>query len=194
MQRDDRERMKQHRGMVVWLTGLSGSGKSTLSGRLEASLLEAGYHTYLLDGDNLRHGLNRDLDFSPESRCENIRRAGEVAALMLDAGLVVVCAFVSPYAADRRQVRCAVGAGSFFEVHVKANLDVCRSRDPKGLYRLQSLGKLHGLTGVDAPYEVPEHPDLVLDTSVSSEDQSAAALFDALVPRLVHIAPERNHV
>src|SRR5204862_4165231 len=144
-----------HRGAVVWLTGLSGAGKSTIAAALEKELFQRAMHTYVLDGDNLRHGLNSNLGFSPEDRAENIRRVGEVAKLMADAGTVVITSFISPYRVDRARARAiALQAGAeFVEIFVDAPLSVCEQRDPKGLYRKALSGKLHGLTGIDAPYE-----------------------------------------
>jgi adenylylsulfate kinase len=161
----DRERLLAQRGCVVWLTGLSGSGKSTVAGAVEARLVAAGHAAYVLDGDNVRHGLCSDLGFSPEHRAENIRRVGEVAALLADAGLVTVTAFISPYRADRARARRAVGEGRFLEIHLDVPLAVCEERDPKQLYRKARAGEIRDLTGVDAPYEAPERADLVLDTA-----------------------------
>ena len=157
--------MLGQRGCVVWLTGLSGSGKSTLAAGLEAALVGAGRAAYVLDGDNLRHGLNSDLGFSPADRAENIRRAGEVAALFADAGLITITSFISPYRADRDVARAAVGAGRFLEVWLDTPLEVCEARDPKQLYRRARAGEIEEFTGVSAPYEPPPDPALVLDTS-----------------------------
>ena len=165
-----------HDGGVVWLTGLSASGKSTLAMGLEERLLALGYACYTLDGDNIRHGLNGNLGFSPEDRAENIRRVGEVAALFADAGLICITAFISPYRQDRLLARQAAQRTSFHEVHVAANLAACEARDPKGLYRKARAGALRDFTGIDAPYEVPETPELVLDTGHDSPDASLARL------------------
>lgn len=162
--RADRERRNAHKGGVLWLTGLSGAGKSTIAAALEAALFARGYAAYGLDGDTLRHGLNANLGFSPEDRAENIRRAAAVAALMADAGLLVISAFISPYRADRDQARRAVGAG-FHEIHVSTPLAECERRDPKGLYQRARAGEINDFTGISAPYEAPEHADLTLDTS-----------------------------
>jgi adenylylsulfate kinase len=174
--RAHREAMHGHRGVMLWLTGLSGSGKTTIAHGLEDALLQRTINAYVLDGDNLRHGLSRDLGFSPEERSEHIRRVGEVARLFVDAGLIVLCAFVSPFRADRDQLRSlmapdpSAGAnaaalpGDFVEVYVKASLEACRARDPKGLYRKAAAGKIADLTGVAAPYEPPLSPELVVDT------------------------------
>lgn len=154
-----------HKGAVIWLTGLSGSGKSTLAMMAEKALFARGFQVYVLDGDNVRRGLSQDLAFGPEDRAENIRRVGEVAALFADAGLVVITAFISPYRADRERARRAAGA-AFHEVYLKASLEACEARDPKGLYRRARAGRIAEFTGVSAPYEVPEQPDLVLDTGM----------------------------
>jgi adenylyl-sulfate kinase len=162
--RGDRERRNGHRGVTVWLTGLSGSGKSTLARRLEAALFERGCQVYVLDGDNLRYGLNRDLGFSPEDRAENIRRIGEVARLLTSSGAIVVTAFISPYRADRDLTRALMPEGDFVETYLECPLEVCEARDPKGLYRKARRGELKNFTGISAPYEAPETPELVLRT------------------------------
>lgn len=156
------------RGVTVWLTGLPGSGKSTIAHRLEERLVGSGRAGYVLDGDNVRHGLNADLGFSPEDRTENIRRIGEVARLMADAGLVVAVPVISPYRADRARARAAHAAAGipFREVWVATPLEVCEERDPKGMYAAARAGKITSFTGIDAPYEPPESPDLTVDTSV----------------------------
>ncbi len=171
--RADREKAHGHRGVTVWLTGLSGSGKSTVAHRLERLLLERGAFVYVLDGDNVRHGLNRDLGFSPEARMENIRRVGEVARLFTDAGAIVVTAFISPYRQDRERLRALMGEGDFVEVHVAAPLEVCEARDPKGLYKRARAGEIPEFTGVTAPYEAPETPEVILHTD--QEDAEACA-------------------
>lgn len=161
--REDRERLHGHKGAVVWFTGLSGSGKSTIAGALEEALHRLGVSTWLLDGDNVRHGLCSDLGFSDADRKENIRRVGEVANLMVDAGLVVLTAFISPHRAERQRVCERVGAGRFIEVFVDTPLEVCESRDPKGLYKKARAGELRNFTGIDAVYEAPESPDIHLN-------------------------------
>lgn len=173
----DRSRRYGHQGGVVWLTGLSGSGKSTLAMGLEAALLARGYACYTLDGDNIRHGLNGDLGFAPAERTENIRRVGEVAGLFADAGLICITAFISPYLADRAQARHAARHTRFHEIHVAADLATCEARDPKGLYRRAREGSLGHFTGIDAPYEAPEHPDLSIDTARESHDVSLENLL-----------------
>ena len=160
--RAERETLHQHRGAVLWFTGLSGSGKSTLAGALEAALYARGVSTYLLDGDNIRHGLCRDLGFSEADRKENIRRVGEVAKLMMDAGLVVLTAFISPYRAERQQVRDLTGEHNFYEIFVDTPLEICEARDPKGLYKKARAGELINFTGIDSAYETPVNPELHL--------------------------------
>ncbi len=176
----------QHRGAVVWLTGLSGAGKSTIARALEKELFQLSMHTYVLDGDNLRHGLNANLGFSPEDRAENIRRVGEVAKLMADAGIVVITSFISPYRADRTRARAiALQAGAeFVEVFVDAPLSVCEGRDPKGLYQKARAGALKGFTGVDAPYEPPEDPEIVVHTHEQTPTECIDQIMGALLPRL----------
>ena len=171
----ERTKRNGHPGMVVWLTGLSGSGKSTIAIELERRLFDQGYQVYVLDGDNLRHGLNADLGFSPEARAENIRRVGEVAALMVRAGFVVVTAFISPYRSDRERARRAAG-GNFHEVYIKASLAVCEERDPKGLYKRARAGEIADFTGVSAPYEEPERPDVIVDTEAMDVERSVDAV------------------
>ena len=167
-----RQQRYGHAGAVIWLTGLSASGKSTLAMGLEERLLAMGYACYTLDGDNVRRGLNADLGFSPEDRNENIRRVGEVAALFADAGLICITAFISPYRQDRLLARRAAKHSSFHEIHVAADLATCEARDPKGLYRKARSGELLDFTGVDAPYEIPECPELVLPTEIETVEDS----------------------
>lgn len=183
--RIERENRNGHKGGVLWLTGLSGAGKSTLALEVERALFAKGYHVYVLDGDNLRHGLNSNLGFSPEDRTENIRRVGEVAALFADAGFVCVSAFISPYREDRARARAAAG-DSFHEIHVKADLATCESRDPKGLYKRARLGEIPDFTGISAPYEEPENPELAVDTASLSIADSAAIVLD-YVARNLHL-------
>ncbi|WP_017345514.1 adenylyl-sulfate kinase [Pantoea sp. A4] len=161
--REAREQQHGHQGVVLWFTGLSGSGKSTVAGALEQALHAAGVSTYLLDGDNVRHGLCRDLGFSDDDRKENIRRVGEVAKLMVDAGLVVLTAFISPHRAERQMVREQLGEGQFIEVFVDTPLAICEARDPKGLYKKARAGELRNFTGIDSAYEAPEAPEIQLD-------------------------------
>jgi bifunctional enzyme CysN/CysC len=178
--KEGRSALKGHRPAVVWLTGLSGSGKSTIANLLEKRLHSVGVHSFLLDGDNVRHGLNRDLGFSAEDRAENIRRVAETARLMVDAGLVVIVAFISPFRAERRLARSRVDPGEFVEVHVDASLEVAEGRDPKGLYRKARAGELRDFTGIDSPYEVPEAPELVIDTATTSPEDAVAAIVTTL--------------
>jgi bifunctional enzyme CysN/CysC len=175
-----------HKGAIVWLTGLSGSGKSTLSHALDRELFNLGMQTYILDGDNIRHGLNSNLGFSPEDRVENIRRVAEVARLMADAGVVVVTAFISPYQADRRRARaiaCESGV-DFYEVYVSAPLEVCEQRDTKGLYKKARAGEIKQFTGIDAPYEAPSDPEITVETGKQSVNESIAHILDFLRERL----------
>lgn len=160
----ERQRAKRHKSAVLWFTGLSASGKSTISVALETALHQRAIHTYRLDGDNVRFGLNKNLGFSPEDRTENIRRIGEVSKLMIDAGIMTLTAFISPYREDRQQVRELLEPGEFIEVYVKASLASCEERDPKGLYKKARSGEIKGFTGIDAPYEEPENPEIVIDT------------------------------
>jgi len=180
--RADRERANGHKSAVLWFTGLSASGKSTLAHAVENTLFDRGCNTYVLDGDNIRHGLNKDLGFSPQDREENIRRIGEVATLFADAGVLAITAFISPYRADRDKAR-AIGGDSFIEVYVKCDLDVCEARDPKGLYKKARAGQIPEFTGISAPYEEPDHPELVIDTSYETLEQSAARVIAYLEER-----------
>jgi adenylylsulfate kinase len=162
--REQREKLLNQRGATLWLTGLSGSGKSTLAVTAEAALLERGHLAYVLDGDNVRHGLNKNLGFSPEDRTENIRRIGEVAKLFTDTGVIVFTSFISPYRADRDAARALFEDGDFIEVHLDASVETCEGRDPKGLYKKARAGEIPEFTGISAPYEAPLNPELVLDT------------------------------
>lgn len=175
-----------HRGAVVWLTGLSGAGKSTIAQALERELFHRAVHTYVLDGDNIRHGLNSNLGFAPEDRVENIRRVSEVAKLMADAGTVVVTAFISPYRMDRRRAReiALEGNAEFIEVFVDAPLEVCETRDPKNLYKKARAGEIRDFTGIGAPYEAPEDPEIVVHTDQQTVDESVATILEQLLPRL----------
>jgi adenylylsulfate kinase len=178
-----REQRNGHRGAVLWFTGLSGAGKSTIANLVEQRLFAAGCHTYVCDGDNIRHGLNRDLGFSPEDRVENIRRIAEVARLMLDAGQIVMTAFISPYRADRQWARQRIGNDDFIEIYCRCTLQECERRDVKGLYRRARAGEIAEFTGVSAPYEVPESPELVLDTTTQSPDESVEQVIALLQRR-----------
>jgi adenylylsulfate kinase len=181
--RDDREQLNGHKGCTVWLTGLSGSGKSTIAVDLEKRLCERGIRSYILDGDNIRHGLNKNLGFSPEDRTENIRRIGEVAKLFTDAGTVTLTAFISPYRADRDQVRALMRAGDFVEVYVDCPVEVCEQRDVKGLYKKARAGEIKEFTGISAPYEAPNEPELTIRTSQQSVEQSALQILAYLEQR-----------
>jgi bifunctional enzyme CysN/CysC len=175
-----------HRGAVVWFTGLSGAGKSTIAQALERELFHRAMHTYVLDGDNIRHGLNSNLGFSPDDRVENIRRVSEVAKLMADAGAVVITAFISPYRMDRRRAReiALEGNAEFIEVFVDAPLEVCETRDPKNLYKKARAGEIQEFTGIDAPYEAPEDAEIVVHTDQQTVDESVATILEQLLPRL----------
>ncbi len=181
--RPERERLLGRRGCTVWLTGLSASGKSTIACRLEQLLLERGAAAYVLDGDNIRHGLNRNLGFSPEDRSENIRRVGEVAKLFTDACNIVITAFISPFREDREQVRRMMAPGDFIEVYIDTPLEVCEARDPKGLYRKARAGQIPEFTGISAPYEPPLAAELVVRTPDRTVDACAQQIIDHLVSR-----------
>lgn len=178
--RAERASNKNQKPCLLWFTGLSGSGKSTIANALDVALHERGYHTFLLDGDNVRHALCKDLGFSDEDRIENIRRIGEVSKLFADAGLIVLSAFISPFTSDRRLVRNLFPAGEFIEVFMDTPLDTCEQRDPKGLYEKARAGEIRDFTGIDSPYEAPERPELRLDTSAMSVDECVDALIDFL--------------
>lgn len=179
---EERVALHGHQSALLWFTGLSGSGKSTLANGVARALHARGVHTYVLDGDNVRHGLNKDLTFSAEDRVENIRRIGEVAKLFVDAGLVVMTAFISPYREDRARVRSIVG-DAFIEVHVDADVAVCESRDPKGLYKKARAGEIGDFTGISSPYEAPEQPELRIDTSTLPLEDCVARVVAYLASR-----------
>lgn len=178
-----RSAQKGHKPALLWFTGLSGSGKSTLAGALEAELIRRGIHTYLLDGDNVRHGLCSDLGFATADRQENLRRVGEVAKLMVDAGLVVLAAFVSPYRAERAAIRARLPEGEFIEVFVDTPLSECEERDPKGLYKKARAGEIKHFTGIDDPYEAPEQAEVHLHNHGVSVQQGVAQLLAQLIAR-----------
>jgi adenylylsulfate kinase len=165
IKKENREKMNGHKGVCIWYTGLSGSGKSTIAVRVEEKLFERGIKTYILDGDNIRHGLNKNLGFSPEDRTENIRRIGEVSRLFVDAGIMVMTAFISPYREDRDKVRALLKDREFIEVFVDATIETCEERDPKGLYKKARSGEIKEFTGISAPYEEPLKPELVVNTT-----------------------------
>lgn len=175
--KQDRRRLNAHKSAILWFTGLSGAGKSTISAELEKRLFKKGIRTFRLDGDNIRHGLNKNLGFTPEDRTENIRRIGEVSKLMVDAGLFTLSAFISPYRADRKQIRQLVEDNEFIEIFVKASLSICEERDPKGLYKKARLGEIKEFTGIDAPYEEPTSPELIIDTNTLSIDESVQKII-----------------
>lgn len=179
---EERAALNGHQAALLWFTGLSGSGKSTLANGVARALHERGVHTYVLDGDNVRHGLNRDLTFAPEDRVENIRRIGEVARLFVDAGLVAMTAFISPYREDRERARAIVGE-RFIEVHVDCDVAVCEARDPKGLYQKARAGEIKDFTGISATYEAPENPELRVDTSKAPLEACVAAVVGYLEAR-----------
>lgn len=179
-----REQRLRQRAKLIWFTGLSGSGKSTLAFQLEALLHAKGYKTYVLDGDNIRAGINKDLAFTDADRTENIRRIGEVGKLMLDSGLIVLAAFISPFQSDRDQVKAIVGAANFFEVFVDAPLEVCEQRDVKGLYKKARAGELKNFTGIDSRYEIPVNPEIVIQTHVLNVNDSLALLVNAIEEKI----------
>ncbi len=183
IKRGERIERNKHRSAILWFTGLSGSGKTTLSRQVEKALFGRGCQTYILDGDNVRFGLNRDLGFSPEDRTENIRRIGEVAKLMLDAGVIVLTAFISPYRTDRDINRELVEEGDFLEIYTKCSLEECERRDPKGLYAKARAGEISDFTGISAPYEEPLRPELVVETDVHDEDWCVELVIAELVKR-----------
>ncbi|WP_085522304.1 adenylyl-sulfate kinase [Tuberibacillus sp. Marseille-P3662] len=182
----DRRQLKKHNSAVLWFTGLSGAGKSTLAVEVERELYRRGINTYILDGDNVRHGLNKNLGFSPEDRKENIRRIGEVGKLFVDAGVMTLTAFISPYQEDREQVRALLDDDEFVEVYVKCDLEEAEERDPKGLYKKARSGEIKGFTGIDAPYEAPENPELVVAT-----DQLT---LEASVQKVVNFLLEKGYI
>ncbi|PHQ26758.1 adenylyl-sulfate kinase [Marinobacter guineae] len=181
--RAERSVNKNQKPCLLWFTGLSGSGKSTIANALDVALHKRGYHTFLLDGDNVRHGLCKDLGFSDDDREENIRRVGEVCKLFADAGLIVMSAFISPFTSDRRLVRKLFPAGEFIEVYMDTPLATCEERDPKGLYQKARSGEITHFTGIDSPYEVPAHPEIRLDTSRHSVDECVESLIAYLLER-----------
>ncbi|MFI3138051.1 MAG: adenylyl-sulfate kinase [Methylococcaceae bacterium] len=183
--REHRERQNKHKSVIIWFTGLSGSGKSTLAHAVEAYLHQQGHKTFVLDGDNIRHGLCADLGFSDQDRQENIRRIGETAKLMLDAGIITLSAFISPFAKDRAIVRHLMPAGDFIEIYCYCPLAVCETRDVKGLYKKARQGEIKQFTGISSPYEAPEQPELTLDTSRLSVEESIACIVELLNARAV---------
>lgn len=179
-----RQQLLRQQAKLVWFTGLSGSGKSTLAVQLEAALHQKGFKTYLLDGDNIRAGINKDLSFTDADRIENIRRIGEVSKLMLDSGIVVLSAFISPFQADREQVKQIVGADQYIEVFIDTPLAVCEQRDVKGLYKKARAGEIKNFTGIDSAYEIPAHPDIIIPTHTLNVNDSLALLISVIEPKI----------
>jgi adenylylsulfate kinase len=178
--RKRRNKLNKHRSVVLWFTGLSGSGKSTLAHALEEKLFQKGCRTFVLDGDNVRHGLNSNLDFSEFDRTENIRRISEVSKLMLESGLIVMTAFISPFNKDRNEARKLISNDDFIEIYCKASLEVCEARDVKGLYKRARAGEIKNYTGIDSPYEEPENPELTINTNDETLDNSVSKILSFL--------------
>ena len=178
--KEDRVKLLNQKGATIWLTGLSGSGKSTIAIELEHALIENKHQAYILDGDNIRHGLNKNLGFSPEDRTENIRRIGEVSKLFTEANIITIAAFVSPYREDRENVRKLLKHGEFVEIYVKCSLEVCETRDTKGLYKKARAGEVKDFTGISAPYEEPVKPELTIDSAKLSVEESAREILNYL--------------
>jgi adenylylsulfate kinase len=183
---NSRGKLKKHAAKLLWFTGLSGSGKSTIANRVEQALHEKGVHTYCLDGDNVRKGLNKDLSFSPEDRTENIRRIAETANLMIDAGLVVLAAFVSPYKKDRENIRTIVGSENMVEIYVNTSVEECERRDVKGLYKKARAGEIKNMTGISSPYEAPTNPEIEVKTEKLNVDEATEHIINAIYPKLNH--------
>ncbi len=180
----NRQQLLAQNAKLIWFTGLSGSGKSTLAVQLEALLHEKGFKTYLLDGDNIRAGINKDLSFTDADRIENIRRIGEVSKLMLDSGIIVLSAFISPFQADRDQVKAIVGRDQYIEVFVDTPLEVCEQRDVKGLYKKARAGEIRNFTGIDSAYEIPVNPDIIIPTHTLNLNDSLALLMNVIEPKI----------
>jgi len=178
--KEDRAKLLNQKGATIWLTGLSGSGKSTIAVELEHALIENKHQAYILDGDNIRHGLNKNLGFSPEDRTENIRRIGEVAKLFTEANIITIAAFVSPYREDRDNIRRLLNQGEFVEIYVKCSLEVCEARDTKSLYKKARAGEVKDFTGISAPYEEPLNPELTIDSSKLSVEESTREILNYL--------------
>ena len=178
--RQRRNKLNEHRSLVLWFTGLSGSGKSTLAHALEEKLYQKGCRTFVLDGDNVRHGLNSNLDFSESGRAENIRRISEVSKLMLESGLIVMTAFISPFNKDRNEARKLISSDDFIEIYCKASLEICETRDVKGLYKRARAGEIKNYTGIDSPYEIPENPELIIDTDNQGLEDSVSTILSFL--------------
>jgi len=185
--REMREKLNKHKSLAIWFTGLPSSGKSTIAHKVEKRLYELGIRTYTLDGDNIRHGLNSDLGFTKEDRKENLRRVAEVIKLFIDAGIVVLAAFISPYKEDRKMIKKIIGPEDFVEIYCKCPAEICAQRDPKQLYKKAKNGLIKGYTGVDAPYEEPDNPDLVLETHLISIDEAVNKVKDFILPKILEI-------
>lgn len=181
-----RSKLKKHKSLLLWFTGLSGSGKSTIANCVEQALHEKGIHTYTLDGDNVRKGLNNNLSFSPEDRTENIRRIAETAKLMMDAGLVVLAAFVSPYKKDRDNIRAIVGSENMVEIYINTSVEECERRDVKGLYKKARAGEIKNMTGISSPYEAPENPEIEIDTEKVNVEKATEHIINNIYPKLNH--------
>lgn len=182
--RQKRNHLFGHRSFVIWFTGLSGAGKTTLANQLEQELFKANIHTYTLDGDNIRNGLCKDLDFSTAGRQENIRRIGEVARLMMDAGLVVIASFISPFEKDRKQVKELIGEENFIEIHVSTNLETCEKRDVKGLYAKARKGEIQSFTGINSPYEIPKNPSITIDAGQLNKTDATQKILTFIKDKL----------
>jgi len=183
--RQRRNKLNEHRSVVLWFTGLSGSGKSTLAHSVEEKLYQKGCRTFVLDGDNVRHGLNSNLDFSESGRTENIRRISEVSKLMLESGLIVMTAFISPFYKDRNEAKRLISNDDFIEIYCKASIETCEARDVKGLYKKARAGKIKNYTGIDSPYEVPSNPELTIDTENESLEKSVNRIVDFLKSKTI---------
>lgn len=182
--KEERQRSNNHNSFLLWFTGLSGSGKSTIANIVEHELFKCGIHTYTLDGDNIRKGINKDLSFSPSDRSENIRRIAEISSLMLDSGLVVLAAFVSPYKKDREYIREIVDENNFFEIFINTSVEECERRDVKGLYKKARLGEIKNMTGISAPYEAPENPFIEINTEEQTIEEAVALILEKIKPKL----------
>lgn len=180
----DRNKKNKHASFLVWFTGLSGSGKSTIANKVEQELFKKGIKTYILDGDNIRKGINKDLTFSPEDRTENIRRIAEISNLMIDAGLVVLAAFVSPYKKDRKNIKNTVKDINFVEIYINTSVEECERRDTKGLYKKARAGEIKNMTGISAPYEAPDNPDVEINTEKETVEESVTKILDFLMIKL----------
>jgi adenylylsulfate kinase len=183
---NDRRKLNKHNSFLIWVTGLSGSGKSTIANELEYTLHENGINTYVLDGDNIRHGINQNLTFTPEDRRENIRRIAEISKLFIDAGTVVIGAFISPYQKDRHEIQSIVGASNFVEVFVNTSVEECERRDVKGLYKKARNGEIKNFTGINAPYEAPENPDVEIRTEQESVEEGIIKIVNHIQKKLTY--------